>query len=162
MSPGEPAARQVTLVVVCGLPGSGKTTAATRLAAELGAVRVNADEWLAELGISLWDIEARARVERVQRRLVEDLLTARCSVVVEWGTWARSERDALRETGHRLGATVELHHLDAPDDELWRRISARDREDPPITREHVATWRPFFEVPTPDELARYDVARVVR
>ncbi|WP_122261877.1 AAA family ATPase [Ornithinimicrobium cerasi] len=154
-APGPPRA---TLVIVCGLPGSGKTTAATRLARERGAVRLCADEWMQQLRMSLWDVEAREGVEQLQHGLALELLEVRCSVVVEWGTWARSQRDGLREDARARGALVELHFLDAPDDELWRRIATRGRERPAITREQIGTWRELFEVPTEAELASYDVA----
>lgn len=150
---------RAALLIVCGLPGSGKTTVATRLADERGAVRMCADDWMERLGISLWDSDARARVEHLQWRMGQDLLAAGCSVVVEWGTWGRSERTALREAARQRGASVELHFLDAPDEELWRRISARGKEQPPITLDDVRTWREFFEPPTEAELALYDVAR---
>ncbi len=51
------------LVLICGLPGSGKTTLASRLAAEMPAVRLSPDEWLADLAIDLWDEESRDRLE---------------------------------------------------------------------------------------------------
>ena len=37
--------QQARLVLLCGLPASGKTTLARRLAASYGAVRLNPDEW---------------------------------------------------------------------------------------------------------------------
>jgi predicted kinase len=146
-------------MVVCGLPGSGKTTLAGRLAAARGAVRLCPDEWMEQLGLSLWDLEARARVERLQGVLAHDLLTAGCSVVLEWGTWFRSERDALRAEARSRGASVELYHLDAPDEDLWRRIRSRGRERPPITLQQVRSWRELFEPPTQEELALFDVGR---
>ncbi|HEU4842200.1 MAG TPA: AAA family ATPase, partial [Ilumatobacteraceae bacterium] len=54
------------VILVCGLPGSGKTTVSTQLAAGLGAVRMCPDEWLEALGIDLWDGPARDRVEQLQ------------------------------------------------------------------------------------------------
>lgn len=147
---------RAALLVVCGLPGSGKTRVATRLARERVAVRLCADDWLQRLEISLWDLDARMRVEHLQWGLAQDLLSVGCRVVVEWGTWARSQRDTLREAARKQGASAELYFLDAPDEELWRRISARDREHPPITLDHLRTWRELFEAPTQDELAMYD------
>ena len=39
--------RDARLLLTCGLPGSGKTTLARRLATERGAVRLSKDEWMA-------------------------------------------------------------------------------------------------------------------
>ena len=53
-----------TLILLCGLPGAGKTTRARQLAAERGAVRLCPDEWLASLGTDPRDEPARDRLER--------------------------------------------------------------------------------------------------
>jgi predicted kinase len=50
--------------MICGLPGSGKTTLARRVEAESAAVRFTPDEWMAALGFHIYD-EARDRVEAV-------------------------------------------------------------------------------------------------
>lgn len=148
-----------TLTIVCGLPGSGKTTAADRIVEATGAARLSPDDWMARLGSSLWEEGLRERIEQLQWRIGQELLQENVDVVVEWGTWGRAERDRLREGARGLGARVELLVLDADDEELWRRISARAAEDPPITREHLAACRAAFEAPTADELALYDAPR---
>lgn len=50
------------------------------------------------------------------------------TAIVEWGTWARAERDALRERARELGVAAELRFLDAPLEVLWSRIRERDIE----------------------------------
>ena len=102
------------LIIVCGLPGAGKTTHAKALEQSLGAVRLCADDWMDALGFNLWNESARAKVEALQWTLGRRLLTIGQSIVIEWGTWARSERDALREEARALGAAVELHFAWAP------------------------------------------------
>jgi predicted kinase len=145
------------LVIVCGLPGSGKTTVARQLAAARPGVRLGPDEWMAALGVNVWDATMRARVEALQWTVAKDLLTAGATVVLEWGTWARAERDALREQARALGASVELRFLDVPAEELWRRVAGRAAEDPPIRRQDLDEWIAVFQRPDPDELALYDV-----
>ncbi|MBI2334012.1 MAG: ATP-binding protein [Chloroflexi bacterium] len=121
------------LVIVCGLPGSGKTTLAKCLEESLHAVRLAPDEWMDALSINLWDEESRARIEALQWKLGQELLRLGLVVIIEWGTWGRSERDTLREGARRLGAAVELHYLAAPPEVLFERIQRRRMEIPPIT-----------------------------
>lgn len=152
-SNAKPAAR---LILVCGLPGAGKTTLARKLEERLGGVRLNADEWMSALVIDIWDEAARAHIEALQWTLAQRLLETGNVVVIEWGTWAREERDALRVGARAVGAAVELHTVTAPLDELRRRIEGRGAEDPPITREQMAQWERQFEMPTEEEMALYD------
>jgi len=125
------------LIIICGLPGSGKTTKAKELAAQRRGIRLGPDEWMTALGANLWDTAVRERVEALQWSLARELLLIGNTVIIEWGTWTRSERDALRLEAHQLGVAAELLYLDVPDDELWRRIQERGMEDPPIHRSDI-------------------------
>lgn len=146
-----------TLHLLCGLPGSGKSTLAKRLEAELAVVRLTPDEWIVRLGRDGHDEAARAAVEALQWELAQKLLSLGVSVVMEAGFWSRSERQALREAAEALGASVALHFLDAPLDELKRRIVARNADLPefgfPISPDDLDSWVLQFERPEPDELA---------
>jgi predicted kinase len=142
--------------MVCGLPGSGKTTRARQLAAERRGVRLAPDDWMSILEVNLWDSTMRDRIEALQWWITKDLLRIGATVIIEWGMWARSERDRLRDEARALGAYVELCYLDVPLDELWRRIRARDAEDPPIRRSDLEEWFWSFEPPDQEEMDRYD------
>lgn len=148
------------LVVVTGLPGSGKTTLATQLAASMPAARMSPDDWMMASGIDLWDASVRHRIEQLQHTLALELLRAGRNVVIEWGVWTREERDVLRDSARAVGAAVELRHLSAPVDELWRRIEARDREGRwgarSIRRDELEGWAAAYDVPTAEELETYD------
>jgi predicted kinase len=144
------------LIIICGLPGSGKTTLARSLETRLGAVRLSADEWMDALSINVWDEEVRARIERLQWAFAQRMIELGNTVIIEWGTWARSERDTLRLGARALGAAVELHYLSAPPDLLFDRIDRRGMEDPPIARDHISQWLEVFQPPTEEEMALFD------
>ena len=120
------------LIIVCGLPGSGKTTLAKCLEESLDAVRLSPDEWMDALSINLYNEDMRAKIEAFQWELCQKLLKLGLVVIIEWGTWGKSERDTLREGARKLGAAVELHYLSAPPEILFERIQRRGMENPPI------------------------------
>ena len=119
------------LIIVCGLPGSGKTMHAKLVEDRLGAIRFSLDEWIDALSLDLYDEGRRGKVEALQWKFGQELLRLGIAVIVEWGTWGRSERDSLRLGTRALGAAVELHYLSAPVDVLFDRIQRRGREGRP-------------------------------
>jgi predicted kinase len=145
------------LIIVCGLPGSGKTTHSKQLEERLHAIRFCPDEWMEALEINLYDSIARERVETLQWKFAQDLLMLGQTVIIEWGTWGRSERDALRIGARALGAAVELHFLDAPVNVLYERIRLRSMESPPIQLDDLVKWNETFERPTPEEMVLFDM-----
>jgi predicted kinase len=144
------------LIIVCGLPGSGKTAHAKLLEGRLRAIRLSPDEWMDALSLDQYDEARRAKIEALQWKFAQELLALGLTVIIEWGTWARSERDTLRLGAQALGAAVELHYLSAPVDILFDRIQRRGTENPPIEREQLLRWAEIFQVPSPEEIALFD------
>lgn len=151
---------EARLILTCGLPGAGKTTLARQLAADRRAVCLTKDEWLWALGSSPWDTPTNEKVEHELWNLAQEILLLGLSVVLDFGLWARSERDEMRSAARGLGVAVELHFLDVPTDELWRRIEARNSQPPwdsyPIRRADLDGWLRIFQAPDAAELALFD------
>ena len=154
--------RPPRLILICGLPGSGKTTFAKELAPKVPAVRLSPDEWKHDLGIDYYDEQRRVQLENRLWQLGQELLTLGQSVILENGFWTREERDELRLAARTLGVPVELHYLEAPVEELWRRLALRNDEArpgaAPIEREDLEKWALQFEAPGAAERALFDEA----
>lgn len=149
-----------TLLLTCGLPGSGKTTLARRLAVERDAQRFTKDEWVCDLGADLWDEQFRVRLEGKLIELAFELLAAGRSCILDFGLWSREERDALRLRARQLGVRVELHFLDVELDELVRRAAQRYADAPETTvemsAEQLAVWASSFQAPSNAEQRLFD------
>ena len=153
---------EARLILICGLPGSGKTKLAKQLEQEVRAVRFSPDEWKHDLDIDYYDEQRRVRLEQRLWRLGQELLALGQSVILENGFWAREERDELRLGARTLGVAVELHYLEAPVDDLWPRLEIRNElampGTVPIKREDLDKWAAQFEAPEAAELALFDEA----
>ena len=150
-----------TLHLICGLPGSGKTTLAKQLEQSESAVRFCPDEWIAEILLDPNDIKEMDRlrdiVESIQWNFAKRLLTLGVDVILENGFWSREERSRFRAEAEAIGAKTKLHFLDVELNELWRRLSQRNADLPSgtffVRREDLESWAKLFEPPTEDELS---------
>ena len=154
-----------TLHLMVGLPGSGKTTEAKRLAVQYHAVRLTPDEWQLRLfgsdfvpGEDNSEHDRRhTAIEEIMRNLARELLNCGCDVILDFGFWAKVERDELRELAHSLGADFRIHYMACEVDELWRRIEKRNRMSDELSvfridRADLDKWSKFFEAPSAEEL----------
>jgi len=153
-------------MLMCGLPCSGKTTEAKRLAAERGALRLTADEWIEPLFGKRYLVDpdlpvaqnfvVHDAVERVMIGVAQRVIELGVSVVLDFGVWAKEERDFHRDWTAALGAGFELVLLNPPLEELLARLALRNAALPAgtyrIHPERLREWFTKFEVPTAAEL----------
>jgi predicted kinase len=157
------------IYLICGSTGAGKTTYAIRLSDTVGAVRFSIDEWMARL---FWmdtpkpiDVAwARERVKRCYDQIwttAMQVATRGVSCVLDLGLGQRSERARLADLATAAGLSVELHFLDVPAGERWRRVEARNAEKLgtyqlpfDVTREMFDFVERTWEAPTDAEMVR--------
>jgi predicted kinase len=151
-----------TLHLMIGLPCSGKTTLARKLEQECSALRLTPDEWQVRLfGQDAEEPEHDARhslIEAMLWNIASRALELGTNVILDFGFWAREEREDFRLRAKRLGASSEVHYLDVAEDELMRRLAIRNSQPAQeafhIPEESMKPWIAFFQKPTPDELER--------
>lgn len=149
-----------TLFLICGLPGSGKTTLAKQLENACPALRLSPDEWIAAIIADVSDTaeldRLRSPVETLQWEVAKRALALGMDVLLEWGFWSRAERTDYREQAEALGARVELRYLEVERDELWERLEKRNANPRSgtfvVTEEQLDLWWNSFEPPTAEEL----------
>jgi predicted kinase len=156
---------KATLYVTVGLPAAGKTVRARELAEQHHALRLTTDEWTIPLFGSdeWWTAEATSRHDVLEGRLVWLALTTLrlgSNVVLDFGVWARDERNALKYLAATVGALCELVYLPVSFEEQKQRRDARFSTAPSstfvITDEHLAEFRQKFQEPDEVELRTTD------
>lgn len=153
-----------TLILICGLPGSGKTTLAKQLETERGAIRQCPDERIAQIlsdpsNQTSFD-DLRAPVEDQIVSEAKELLMQGQDVILEFGFWSREERLAMIEVAHECNANVELYLLNPELDEICQRIAKRNQELPPgtfmVSMKQLHEFDNLFARPKEDEQGLYD------
>ena len=147
-----------TIILLCGLPGSGKTTLAQRIGHERPALRLGEDDWMVQLfGSTTGHGEAqRDAIKQVQWQIAVQVAQLGRDVVLDWGFWSRAEREDYRARAAALGLRTELRFLDVPLAELIHRLEWRIRDlrptSFPVSETELRQWWETFEPPTADEL----------
>ena len=153
-----------TLHLMVGLPCSGKTSLARKLEYERSALRLTPDAWQLRLfGQDAEEPEHNARhalIEALLWEVASRALVLGTNVILDFGFWAREEREDYRSRAKQLGTRSEVHFLDVPADELLRRLVRRNAQLSPmafhISEEMMKPWIAFFQKPAPDELETRD------
>ena len=150
-----------TLHLMVGLPGSGKTTFAKKLAQQHNAVLFSPDDWQFKLfGNDINDPthdENHTKIEELMWDVAQDILKTGTNVILDFGCWAKEERDDFRKKAHKVGANFKIHFMDTPFEEIWARLEKRNKNAGQngifyVKKEKLELWASMFQKPTKKEL----------
>lgn len=153
----------MTIYLVVGLPGAGKTRRAKELEVSESALRLTPDDWQMALfdgdDPTRWRSKERAdHRDRIEGKLVEiGMRAARLgiNVVFDYGLWSKDERSALRWIAESLGVRAQVVYLPIDYEEQRRRITDRYETHPgqfQMSDAELKQWQVQFQAPDHEEL----------
>jgi uncharacterized protein len=137
------------LILVTGLPGSGKSTVARLVAERLGALVINSDTLRRELfpvARTYDSKETQAIIKETERR-TRDLLSKGETVVLDALFTKQRPREEYRRLAGELGVPYVIVHVTASEDAIRQRLEARPHtgDASEATFEYYLNRRPHFE-----------------
>jgi predicted kinase len=153
--------------LICGSTGAGKTTYASRLSDRLDGIRFSIDEWMAAL---FWmdtpqPLDPAWSLERVERCLAQiwsvalPVASRNVPCVLDLGFSRAQSRVKFADLAKAAGLSVQLHFIDVPVEERWRRVEARNARKGEtyqlgfdVTREMFDFVEGLWEAPTQAEM----------
>lgn len=153
----------MTIYLIVGLPGAGKTTRAEELAVSESALRLTPDDWQMAVfdgdSPTRWRSKERAsQRDRIEGKLVEvgmRAATLGINVVFDFGLWGKDERSALRWIADSLGVRAEVVYLPIDYEEQRRRIADRYKTELgqfQMSDAELQQWQVQFQAPDQEEL----------
>ena len=161
MSPTSPPAASGGPIVhlLCGLPGSGKTTFAIHLAATRPAIRFTLDAWMRQLYDYTFDMPDYGhyvpRCQEVIWQTGQAILALGHDIVLDWSLWSRGRRQMWTSRVIAAGFQYHLYYINVPLSVVQVRLRTRNlahlRDAHVIDEAELLRFAPYFEVPTFEE-----------
>lgn len=122
--------------LITGGTGAGKTTYALKLAQKTGGIRFSIDDWMTTLFWMDspdpirhdWAMERIGRVESQIWETALQILSQGLPVVLDLGFTKAAHRHRFWELAKAAKAEPNLHWVDVPSEERWRRVKSRNAD----------------------------------
>jgi predicted kinase len=160
---------QMSLILVCGPMGAGKTTYALEYARATNAIRFSIDSWMQTLyGKDANTLDYNWIMERVNRchiqiwELASQVLMLGGKVILDLGFTTRSDRKKFVKLAKEINIVPELHCLSASPDKRRVRITKRNVvKDPELYAFEVTDFMFEFMEKRFESLAQNEVEIMV-
>lgn len=161
--------------LVCGSTGAGKSTYSLDLCQAIDGVHLSIDEWMVTL---FWDdspdpIESEWTMERINRcetqiwSMAVQLTQYGVPSVLDLGLTTKDHRTKFAELAKEAELTAQLHFLDLPREQRWKRVQQRNKKKGStfqleVDREMFNFVEDMWEPPEDDEMAALNGVRVTQ
>ena len=161
----------MTIYLIVGLPGAGKTARAKELEISESALRLTPDDWQFAIfrgdNPTHWRSKDRAgQRDRIEGKLVEvGMRVAKLgtNVVFDFGLWGKDERSALRWIADTLVVRAQVVYLPIDYEEQRRRIISRYETETgqfQMSDTELKLWQVKFQAPDDKELQGAEIPPV--
>jgi predicted kinase len=121
-----------TIHMIHGFLGSGKSTFARKLAAELGAERFSPDERMVELhGIDPPEERFAGFLSTIYETISQEWpkkIALNQDVVLDFGFWTRAQRDEVRRRAQAMTAGTKLYAVRCSEETARKRCRDRNKD----------------------------------
>ncbi len=143
------------LVLIVGLPGTGKTTFAIELAKEIDAVHLNSDIIRSSLGKrGKYDTTSKAAVYKELHDRAEEMLKKRKNLIIDATLYKEILREPFKKLAQKFKIPVKWIELKAGEATVKQRVSKKRKYSEadfevylkikaayePITQNHLILW----------------------
>lgn len=152
-----------TLHIMVGLPCSGKTTYAKKLAHTQNALLLNPDSFLIQLNQS-HDIKQNHddyhhKIEQFMWNIAKRSLILGCNVILDFGFWTREERYECYSIAKKLHVDFQMHYMDTDISVILSRLEYRNQNTDDysfvIPIDEMKKYISIFEIPSQEEIKSY-------
>lgn len=159
------------IILVVGLTGAGKTTYCKKIASTENAHVFSIDHWMKSLYWQdmpanldkkwfqenfAWYIDRISRCESLIREQIQSLCATNTSIILDLGFTAKAHRKVYLDLARDLSCDSEIHFLDVPQAERWKRVEERNQSKGEtyamvVSREMFDYVESVFELISEDE-----------
>lgn len=148
-----------TVYLLCGLPGSGKTTFSLTLQKQNNAIAYSSDEWIINLFGKKFPPEEFQKYQKIAKQKI--LKSAKINIlhkkniILDFGLWKKDDRTKYINWAKSLNADPIIYFFNTNTETLIKRLQDRNQQKQNnsliVTEEMLLTFIHQFEPPTNKE-----------
>jgi hypothetical protein len=133
------------LIIICGLPGTGKTTLAKKITAKIGGILLRTDTIRKELKEIKYSKKAREGVYGEMFHRTRQLLKEGKNIVLDATFYSRKWRKAAKDIAKSSKANFKIIEVVCPKDLVRKRIAQRKGSESDARFKHYLIYKKVFE-----------------